>query len=570
MKKIVGYKVLIITFFCSFWVSGASAQTFCNPLNLPVLVNPELPGRLDISDPTVVLYNNNYFLFASNVGGYWYSDDLISWKLVSGVNLPLDKMAPTAFVIDDWIYFCTSFSGTIYRSKNPVGGKWEVYTDNSKLLSLIGDFAIFVDTDSRVYCYYGCTNHDGVMVRELDPKNRLEPIGIPEVCDKINPLKSNQKKQKISAPGNENLSVSGSWMIKNNGKYYYLCTEQIGALQGHGDFVYVSDNPKGPFTFAPNNPLSYKPEGFLTGSGNGVTFEDKYGNWWHITTLKNIKSAKPVSSLGLFPAGFDDDGILFAKNDFGDYPTIVPSRKNANKTKLDHEWLLLSDNLKAEASTTLSSCPASSAFDENIETYWSSQTGNKGEWLMADLGSLCTINAFQVNFTMNKAANEVSNGSFAHQYLVEYSADKKNWKKLSDQTTNTVYTTTPYEVLQVPIQAQYIRITNYQVPAGTFAITEFRIFGTGTGRKPKKVNTFRAIRDYRNPQIVKMSWKKQSNTTGYNIRYGADKDKLYHSHQVYKGTRLTVFCPDKSKMYWFQMDAFNENGVTPGKPMLSK
>jgi len=108
------------------------------------------------------------------------------------------------------------------------------------------------------------------------------------------------------------------------------------------------------------------------------------------------------------------------------------------------------------------------------------------------------------------------------------------------------------------------------VPYGAFAISEFRIFGSGTDRKPKKVNEFRAIRDYRDPQVIKMSWKKQANTTGYNIRYGADKDKLYHSLQVYKKTRLTIHCPDKKRIYWFQIDAFNENGVTPGKPMMSK
>jgi len=66
-----------------------------------------------------------------------------------------------------------------------------------------------------------------------------------------------------------------------------------------------------------------------------------------------------------------------------------------------------------------------------------------------------------------------------------------------------------------------------------------------------------------------MSWEKQANTTGYNIRYGTDKDKLYHSYQVYKKPRLTIHCPDKNKTYWFEVDAYNENGVTLGKPILA-
>ena len=139
-----------------------------------------------------------------------------------------------------------------------------------------------------------------------------------------------------------------------------------------------------------------------------------------------------------------------------------------------------------------------------------------------------------------------------------------------DKTSNTEYQTSPYEELKIPMEAQYLKITNYHVPAGTFAISGFRIFGTGTDRKPKKMNDFRAVRDYRDPQVIKMSWKKKANTSGYNIRYGIDKGKLYHSYQVYKKTRLTVRCPDKDKAYWFEMDSFNENGVTSGKLQLVK
>jgi hypothetical protein len=148
--------------------------------------------------------------------------------------------------------------------------------------------------------------------------------------------------------------------------------------------------------------------------------------------------------------------------------------------------------------------------------------------------------------------------------------DKKNWKMLSDKTSNTKYQTNPYEELSIPIQAKYVKITNYRVPNGTFSISGFRIFGSGTDRKPKRITSFRAVKDYRDPQVIKMSWEMESDATGYNIRFGTDKDKLYHSYQVFKTTRLTIRCPDKSDDYWFAIDTFNENGVTPGKPQLSK
>ena len=30
--------------------------------------------------------------------------------------------------------------------------------------------------------------------------------------------------------------------------------------------------------------------------------------------------------IGLFPAGFDDDGVLFCNQNFADYPMVVPDR----------------------------------------------------------------------------------------------------------------------------------------------------------------------------------------------------------------------------------------------------
>jgi len=568
MRIRLKFILIIIILFLGIQAETLYGQTYCNPLNLSSQFSADQPAKRDLADPTIVLYKDNYFLFASNAGGYWYSSDLLSWKFVTAPDLPLENNAPTAVVIGDWLYFFTSNNGSMFRSKAPTSGKWELY-GNSMLLSMISDFAVFTDTDGRVYCYYGCTNNDGVMSRELDPNNLLNPLGIPLVCRKSNPLKKGQKKTKNISDRTGN-SVQGSWMNKFNGKYYYQCAEQSKDFNNYGDVVYVSDTPTGPFTYAANNPFSYRPNGFISGAGNGSTFADKYGNWWHIATITTLANSGSQSRLGLFPAGFDKDGNLFTKTDFGDYPIIMPNNKYTNVSKLDPEWALLSDNLTAQASSSLFTSPVTAAFDENLGTYWSAQTGKKGEWLNVDLGSVCTVNAFQLFFAENKSPSIKNDSVHAHRYLVEYSIDKKIWKKLSDKTAITEYQTSPYEEIKNPVQAQYLKITNYNVPYGAFAISDFRIFGSGADRRPKKVNEFRAIRDYRDPQVIKMSWKKQAKTTGYNIRYGTDKDKLYHSLQVYKKTRLTIHCPDKKRIYWFQIDAFNENGVTPGKPIISK
>lgn len=569
MKKELTFIILTIAFILGIQAGTVNGQTYCNPLNLNYGFSLDQSSGREIADPTIVLYKDNYFLFASNAGGYWHSGDLLSWKFVSGSNLPLENPAPTAVVIGDWIYFFTSLSDKIFRTKDPAGGKWEEY-GSSILMSMISDFAVFADTDGKVYCYYGCNNNDGVMACELDAGNLIKSVGVPAVCDRINPLKSGRKKSTTNSGKIVSYNLKGSWMIKYQGKYYYQCTELNNDMKSYSDFVYVSDSPKGPFTYAANNPVSFKPDGFVNGACNGTTFEDKYGNWWHIAILTAPSNPKFPPRLGLFPAGFDSDGNLFAKTDFGDYPMIMPNQKYSSIDILNPEWSLLSDNLTAQASGSLAAKPVTFAFDENIGTYWSAQTGEKGEWLSADFGSVCTINAFQLNFSEHKTQIIRTDNLPAHQYLVEYSIDQKNWKTLSDKTSNTEYQTNLYEVLRIPVQAQYVRITNYGVPVGNFAISGFRFFGSGTGREPKKISSFRAIRDYRDPQLIKLSWEKLPNATGYNIRYGTDKEKLYHSYQVYKKNRLSIHCPDKNRIYWFQIDTFNENGITPGKPMLSQ
>jgi hypothetical protein len=566
-KFIALFLVLILIF--GIQVKTLVGQTYCNPLNLPITFNTDSKSKHDLADPTVVLYKEKYYLFASNAGGYWYSDDLLAWNFISEVNLPLDKLAPTAVVIGDWLYFFTSFSNKIYRSNNPVSGNWEEYT-SSLLFSLLSDFAVFADTDGRVYCYYGCSNNDGVMSRELDVNNFFNPIGAAAVCRKANPLTDKSKTHKAGSELPNSYNVRGSWMNKYNGKYYYQCAERIDDLNNYGDVVYVSDNPMGPFIYAENNPVSYRPNGFVCGGGSGSTFEDKFGNWWHITTLTSPQNKYTVTTLGLFPAGFDKDGDFYVKTDFGDYPIIMPNSKYTNISKLDPEWSLLSDKLTAQASSSLTTYPLSFAFDENLGTCWSAQTGEKGEFLCADLGYVCTINALQIHFAEN--GNRTKGGSLipSNQYLLEVSADKKNWITLLDNTSANDYKTAIYLPLKTPVQAQYVKITNYHVPFGTFAISGFRIFGTGPDKAPKKVNTFRAVRDYRNPQIIKMSWEKQDNTAGYNIRYGTDKEKLYHSYQVFKNNRITIHCPDRKKDYWFEIDAFNDGGISPGKPLPLK
>ena len=564
MKKLITVFTIALVLACIFQTEKLSGQTYCNPMNLSYRFCLDKPSRREAADPTMVLYKDNYYLFASKSGGYWYSSDLLGWNMVSTSNLPIENYAPTAVVIGDWLYFFTSQSNTIYRTNDPVSGKWEIVNDSFPIV--ITDPDIFADTDGRVYFYYGCSNKSPLQAIELDVNNKLNPIGKPVDCifehaDEHGWERTGNFNQKPEKPW-----IEGSWMNKYKGKYYLQYAGPGTEFKSYGDGVYVSDQPLGPFTYALNNPFSYKPEGFTSGAGHGSTFADKYGNYWHIATMTISVKHMFERRLILLPTGFDKAGNLFTRSDFGDYPIIIPNHKYKNVSELNPGWMLLSYKKPVSCSSQLAGYPVENAVNEDIRTYWSAQTGNKGEWMSVDLGSLCTIQALQLNFAENNTELHGRDGILAHQYLLEYSDNNILWKTASDQSANTADLTHQYLVMNSPIKARYLKVTNLRVPGGTFAISGFRVFGTGTTAKPAKINTFEARRLASDPCVVELSWNKTDRAVGYMIRYGAQKDQLHLSYQVYGDTSLTIRSLNKKQDYWFQIDAFGENGCTSGVP----
>lgn len=540
-----------------------SGQVYCNPLSLNYQSSLQPSEQSNVSDPCVILFKDDYYLFASNAGGYWHSKDLLNWNLIQTTDLPQESDAPTTVVIDNWVYYFTSLSNKIYRSNDLANGKWELYNDHF-LLSMISDFCVFADTDGRVYSYYACSNNDGLMARELDVKNKLNPTGVPTNCLLKNTTsqgwrRPSDKTKKISTPG-----VSGSWMNKYNGKYYYQFTEPDTEFNTTNEVVYVSDHPFGPFTYGGHNPFVSKPKGYVNSVGKGCTFVDKHDNWWHMATLTAPDKVKTALRIGLFPASFDEEGNLVTSTDFGDYPILIPNYKYKNVSELRPGWSLLSFYKPAEASSSKSGTHVDFAFDENMGTFWSAQATNKSEWLSVDLGSLCTINAVQLSFAEDKAKRSLLPDTCTYQYLIQYSADKKSWKSLIDKTNSNVDQAHQLDVIPTPVKARYVKITSHCMPGNTFAISGFRVFGTASCPQPTIVKTFQALKDRRDPGKIKLTWYgQQKNVTGYTIRYGTQKDKLYQSYQVYKNAPVVFHGLDKNKTYYFEIDTFGENGITP-------
>ena len=362
--------------------------------------------------------------------------------------------------------------------------------------------------------------------------------------------------------------VEGSWMTKHDGKYYLQYAVPGTQFKSYCDGVYVSDKPLGPFKLALNNPCSYKPEGFIAGAGHSSTFQDIYGNYWHVSTMTISQKHMFERRLGLFPMFFDKDGELYTYTGFGDFPFKVPTKKITNPEELSPHWMLLSYKKPVEVSSELPGHPKSYAANEDIRTYWSAKTGDKGEWIVMDLQKDCDVNAVQIDYAENNTDIYGRNPDIYYQYLLEYSADNTTWNTLADKSQNKTDVPHDYIELQSPVKARYIRLTNYHVPSGTFALSGLRVFGNGGGAAPSEVKNISIVRSDSDRCVANLKWTGINDAVGYNIRFGTQKDKLYQNYQVLGADSLTIRSLNSLQKYYFAIDAFNENGVTKGSKTI--
>ncbi|MDR3218862.1 MAG: family 43 glycosylhydrolase [Dysgonamonadaceae bacterium] len=567
-------------------LQSTSLQTVCNPVNLSYMYQWTTdPSYREGADPTIILFHDEYYAFVSHSGGYFHSTDMIHWDLIVPNDIfPVLVFAPSTVVINDTIYLVASQVPEVVKTGDPKSGKWEVANPDFKIR--ISDPALLLDDDGRLYYYAGCSNQTPIWGYELDPKT-FEPVG-----EQVALISSHKKqfgweeKTDYNTPNDEtDPHIEGAWANKYKGKYYLQYASPGTELKSYNDGVYVSDKPLGPFTLAQHNPFSYKPEGFFGGAGHGSTFQDKYGNYWHIGTVSVSVHHPFERRLSLFPLFFDKDDEMYAYTGFGDYPFIIPNKKINSPEELFPEWMLLSYKKKIEVSSTLpdyqvaydwydgepllltQNSDAKNINDENIRTWWSASSAGNNEWFILDLEQLSDVYALQINFADENVKLIARQDSIRYRYTVEYSTDKKKWEMLIDKSQNTQDAPHDYIQLKEPVKTQYLRVKNVYTPSGNFAVSDFRVFGKNDKKAPAAVNAFTAERDT-DKRTVNLSWEPVSDAVGYNIRYGSRSEKLYLNYMVYDKSELSIHSLNTEQDYFFTIDAFNEGGIRQGGKII--
>jgi xylan 1,4-beta-xylosidase len=219
-------------------------------------------------------------------------------------------------------------------------------------------------------------------------------------------------------------------------------------------------------------------------------------------------------------------------------------------------------------SSTLGAYSANNAVDENIKTYWSASSANKGEWIQTDLGKVSTVHAVQINYADQDAEFLGKQTGSYHQYTMQFSLDGKKWSMLVDKSNNKTDVPHDYIELQNPIEARFIKLENIHMPTGKFAISGLRVFGNANGAKPGAVKNSIVLRTEKDKRSAWIRWKPVDDAYAYNIYYGTAPDKLYNCIMVLDLNGYWFKAMDKERRYYFSIEAINESGVSPRTEVL--
>ena len=550
-------------------------QTYCNPIDIDYGYTP-IPNftkwgkHRATADPAIVNYKGEFFLFSTNQWGYWHSKDMANWSFISKKflrpwNDVYDELcAPAVGIIGDtMIVMGSTYSSnfSIWMSTDPKANIWKPLVDSFEIGGW--DPAFFADDDGKLYMYNGSSNVFPLYGIELDRKT-LKPKGARREVQYLKPWRYGW--QRFGEHMDNTFLdpfMEGAWVTKHRGKYYMQFGAPGTEFSGYADGVNVGENPLS-FYNEQSDPLSIKLGGFARGAGHGATFVDNLGKYWHTSTIMVSVKNNFERRIGIWPAGFDADDVMWCNTAFGDYPHFLPysNVKNADsRHPYFSGWMLLNYNTPVKVSSTYSGHHANAAVDENIKTYWSAKSGGDDEWIESDMGEICSVNAIQINYADQDVEFLGKTEGKFHRYRILSSVDGKKWKVISDKSTNTKDTPHAYHEFNTPIKSRFIRIENMALPSGKFAISGLRIFGSGEGEKPRRVEDFYVLRTEKDKRSAWLKWSPIDGAYAYNIYYGTHPDKLYTCIMVYDANEYWLKTLDSQKAYYFAIEPINENGI---------
>ncbi len=310
-------------------------------------------------DPSVCSANGKYYMVCSSFQFFpgvplFESSDLVNWTqighvltrksqvMLEDINSSGGVFAPTIRYNNGRFYMVTTNDTThqnFYVYTDDIYGEWSEpnYVDQGGI-----DPSLYFEEGK---CFFISNGQDdegvsGIVQCEIDI----------ETGKKLTPSKTIWS-------GSGGRYLESPHMYKINGTYYVMAAEG-GTEYGHMVTCARGDNPWGPFTGNPNNPVltnRNKAPFIIQGIGHGDLVQDPYGDW-HILTLgfRQIHMWQTFHHLGrevfLTPVTFTEDGWFTAGHDGttdesyemkGDFEQIEKKKYTFENTDWNIDWCYL-------------------------------------------------------------------------------------------------------------------------------------------------------------------------------------------------------------------------------------
>ncbi len=570
-------------------------KTYCNPIDIDYSYMSHYRAN-NVSyrsgaDPAVVNFKGKYYMFVTRSHGYWSSVDMSNWTFIRPQNWYFEgSNAPAAAVKDGKVILMGDPAGygAVIETDNPDLGYWETNYAIVEVPGGIQDPNLFVDDDGRVYLYEESSNKWPIRGIELDTTKNYIPIGRETDLFYLDPEKHGWERFGQDHKSDLKPFIEGPWMMKHKNTYYLEYGAPGTQWNVYADGVYTSDNPLGPFEYAPYNPISYKPGGFLKGSGHGSTVKDNNGNYWHFATMAISVNYKFERRIGMYPAGFEENGQMYVNTAYGDYPHYLPDTEVAEHKNRFTGWMLLSYKKPVRTNSSMveqeinvvdesesgymleqvRGFDISKINDEEIRSYWVSAANHDSIYVEIDLEKTMDVKAVQINFQDFNSEIYGRPDTLRQQFVIKASLDGKVWETVADYSENTRDMPHAYLELDESVEARYILYDHVYLTNNYLSISELRIFGSGKGETPSAPTDFQVTRqkDRRNADL---KWNRVDGSMGYVIYWGISPDKLNLSALMYDDTYYKLRALNTDQKYYYQVEAFNENGVSERSRLMS-
>ena len=471
---------------------GANAQTYCNPLPMPIG-----PGGNAAGDVTVIEDGGKYYMCCTG-GGMWVSEDLLDWEFHPVANIPV---APDLVKYNGKFYL-TGNSDHVYVADNPLGpyedlGLFKNTGPVEKGWNGGFDTKIYVDDDNTPYLFWPGRGISGIYGVKLDPDDLTRFDGEPVHLFGFNPMHAWERYGEFNEyPGV--AWIEGPWIIKRNGIYYMEYSASGTQWKTYAEGYYTATSPLGPYTYASNNPLLRKTEGLVTGTAHGSILQiPGTDEWWQFYTI--VLSNPPGGRrIGMDRIEFDSDGLMYCT--ITDTPQPAPGTVSDKAEKPSVPVTvnkMNAMNALSKFSSQQSGYPAAFAVDNYSGTVWMPEASDKAPSITIELSPATrfdvvqhfTVNSMRVMFSGARRGWGMPSVPPVYKYRLEVSQDGENYVTVLDKTGNTLARDTIFEEFEA-VNCRFVRFTVTDWPKeNPLGVIDFTVFGYPDGYEPAAVAT---------------------------------------------------------------------------------